>query len=95
MRYPYHNKNVKRKIQLPKLNDGVRGQDSGYISGGDKGGNKLGEKEGLPWLGYVLFVGLMVTIKVYHSHGNDKGDNSWNAMLLVYHSVYYILINFI
>ena len=41
-------KNVKRKIQLPKLNDGVRSQDSDYISRGDKGGNKLGEKEGLP-----------------------------------------------
>ena len=45
---PYHKENVKRKIQLPKLNDRVRGQDSSYISGGDKGSNKLGEKEGLP-----------------------------------------------
>ena len=48
MWYPYRKENVKIKIQLPKLNDGVRGQDSGYISGGDKRGNKLGEKEEPP-----------------------------------------------
>ena len=45
---PYHNKKSKT-TPPPKLNDGVRSQDSGYIRGGDKVGNNWeGKKEELP-----------------------------------------------